>query len=225
MRYSIPIFCSAAHLLGDQQQLRTELHHRLADWSVSGHGARRYAGSTSHRRGYYGLSALHQPWQSSSPVVLGAAVLYISVTAHTSLAGLVVAGLGRCYHMAFFAALGTLDRRSAVATFYANPRLSASRITPAAYMSALQPVQKYRPFVRRLLVVAGWITQLAAILAIQVFRLQVEHHRQSSGNAIVLRQGHPIAYAQADHPRIADLLAKATIVTHLNIVTAPEFNL
>ncbi|WP_141672341.1 hypothetical protein [Acidithiobacillus ferrivorans] len=93
-------------------------------------------------------------------------------------------------------------------------------------MSALQPAQKYRRCVRRLLVVAGLIALLAALLAIQVFRLQVGHHSQSSRNTIALRQGHPgnIAYAPADHPHIADLLARAAIDTHLNIVTGPEIN-
>ena len=43
------------------------------------------------------------------PCRLGAAVLYISVTAHAPFAGLVVAGLGRFYHMALFAAPGTVE--------------------------------------------------------------------------------------------------------------------
>ncbi|MBU2784949.1 MAG: hypothetical protein ACYC45_10030 [Acidithiobacillus ferriphilus] len=94
-------------------------------------------------------------------------------------------------------------------------------------MSTLQPAQEYRPFVHRLLVVAGRITQLAAILAIQVFKLQAGHHSQSIRNALALRQGHPdnnIAYAPADHPRIADFLARAAIATHLHMVTAPGIN-
>ncbi|WCE93340.1 hypothetical protein [Acidithiobacillus ferriphilus] len=33
-----------------------------------------------------------------------------------------------------------------------------------------------------------------------------------------------IAYAPADHPRIADLLAGAAIATHLHMVTAPGIN-
>ncbi|MHB8236415.1 MAG: hypothetical protein ACYDDD_03005 [Acidithiobacillus ferrivorans] len=92
-------------------------------------------------------------------------------------------------------------------------------------MNALQPAQKYRQFVHRLLVVAVLITQLAAILAIQVFRLQIGHHK-SIRNTIALRQRHPgnIAYAPADHLRIADPLARAVIDTHLNIVTASEIN-
>jgi hypothetical protein len=93
-------------------------------------------------------------------------------------------------------------------------------------MSALQPTQKYRQLVRRLLVVAGLLTPLAAILAIQVFRLQIGHHSQSTRNTTALRQGHPgnIAYAPADHLRIAGPLARAVIDTHLNIVTASEIN-
>ncbi|WP_409409804.1 hypothetical protein ACSDBR_11185 [Acidithiobacillus ferriphilus] len=72
-------------------------------------------------------------------------------------------------------------------------------------MSTLQPAQEYRPFVHRLLVVDS----------------------QSIRNALALRQGHPgnnIAYAPADHPRIADLLARAAIATHHHMVTAPGIN-
>ncbi|MBU2822905.1 hypothetical protein HF283_02085, partial [Acidithiobacillus ferrooxidans] len=43
-------------------------------------------------------------------------------------------------------------------------------------MNAVQPAREHRQFTRRLLVAAGLITALTALLAIQIFRLQVWDH-------------------------------------------------
>ncbi|MDD5374669.1 penicillin-binding protein 2 [Acidithiobacillus sp.] len=57
-------------------------------------------------------------------------------------------------------------------------------------MNAVQPTREHRQFTRRLLGAAGLITVLTALLAIQIFRLQVWDHdlyaTQSTHNTIVL---------------------------------------